>query len=40
MNKHPVKGEEILRPVRSWRRSCRSSAITTSGTTARATRTA
>ena len=40
MNAHPVKGEEIIRPVRSSPRSCRSFAITTSGSTARATPTA
>ena len=37
MNMHPVKGEEIIAPVSGSRRSCRSSATTTSGTTARAT---
>ena len=37
MNEHPVKGEEILKDVDQLARSGRSSAITTSGTTARAT---
>ena len=40
MNSHPVLGRRRSSPrSRSWRRSCRSSATTTSGTTALATRT-
>ena len=39
MNQHPVLGAEIIAPVRSWPRSCRSSVTTTSGSTDRAIRT-
>ena len=40
MNAHPVLGAQIIAPVTSSHRNCRSSATTTSGTTARAIRTA
>ena len=40
MNAHPVKGEEIIRPVGSSLPSCRSFAITTNGSTDPAIRTA